>query len=880
MSSLLRVTELNDRYDIDTSTQHDLTWDQLATELTTHKRSPTKNGGAIVFGGFVDGPCTRLGHCTAKCPGKNHRIDDNVTEVSALGLDFDNASEARLLEIRALLKGVQLQHVWYTTHSSTEAQLKIRIVIALSRPVPGADWRRFWDAAVDHVFGSRDIVDGTCANPSRVFYLPCCPEGATPEAEAVEGEPLDVDAVMALAAPEKPVVSVSSVPPKQYPAASSELLAHAREELRKHGPAITDRHNGENEHTRTAWGILVNNLALSEAEAKPLMEEWNATCEPPWDLDELYSGPARPDQSWNGTYGAERDLFESGLIQRLVKAGEASKAEHESKRMEKMTAIKIKLATKEEELRQAKKNKRPAAEIAQLVVEKDALKAELADEAEGEAESCDYNEMASKYADATKHAGILTIRRRDKQWYAWLADKNVYRKTTDEQVEADLRNHFKLKRMNAAKEVHNALKAIPGVLIEQAELGTWISGNAPDMLKTVVLPNGFLDLPSGKILPASPEYFAEHTLDVRFDPSAPMPRLWLQFLAGVFEIPGQPGTVDQQQIDALQEWFGLQLVPDTKYQKAAFLYGLTRAGKGTIQRVLTALLGIRSVCSPKLKQLADTFGLTSAVGKLAAIIGDVRLSKTDVEMIVEPLLATVGEDLQEVNRKFVRDNLITKLSARLTIAANGYPEFDDPSGSIAARMLIFVFKNSFAGREDPDLLKKLLPELPGILNWAIAGWKRLDARGHFVQPKTGENALKDFARTTSPAAAWIKERCEPTRVEAEEAETKAAYRSFYNWWRERSDESPMADSKFGQALKAKGIESKQRRLIDPKTGKKTDERARFYVGLKLKVKTDEDETENGNSNFLGSRIETELAKRGEFLQLPSPSQATSQVRHG
>ena len=54
------------------------------------------------------------------------------------------------------------------------------------------------------------------------------------------------------------------------------------------------------------------------------------------------------------------------------------------------------------------------------------------------------------------------------------------------------------------------------------------------------------------------------------------------------------------------------------------------------------------------------------------------------------------------------------------------------SGALAGRLLVILFQHSFFGREDPGLTDRLMGELPGILNWAIEGYERLQARGHFV----------------------------------------------------------------------------------------------------------------------------------------------------
>lgn len=92
-----------------------------------------------------------------------------------------------------------------------------------------------------------------------------------------------------------------------YPPATPELLASAMQALVKHGPEI--KGVSPQGHTRTAWGILVNDFALSPQEAVPLIRAYNATCNPPWPEDKLFSSPCRASQQWNNPRGQQRDLL-------------------------------------------------------------------------------------------------------------------------------------------------------------------------------------------------------------------------------------------------------------------------------------------------------------------------------------------------------------------------------------------------------------------------------------------------------------------------------------------------------------------------------------------------------------------------------------------
>lgn len=75
------------------------------------------------------------------------------------------------------------------------------------------------------------------------------------------------------------------------------------------------------------------------------------------------------------------------------------------------------------------------------------------------------------------------------------------------------------------------------------------------------------------------------------------------------------------------------------------------------------------------------------------------------------------------------------------------------------RVVLVRMSRTFAGEEDRTLLGKLLRELPGILNWAIDGWQRLNNRGYFSQPETGKDLLDDLQDLASPIRAFVRDFC-------------------------------------------------------------------------------------------------------------------------
>jgi putative DNA primase/helicase len=264
--------------------------------------------------------------------------------------------------------------------------------------------------------------------------------------------------------------------------------------------------------------------------------------------------------------------------------------------------------------------------------------------------------------------------------------------------------------------------------------------------------NGVYNIKTDRMDPHSDRRFNLTVLPFAYDPAAGCPR-WLEFLDEV--LPG-----DREAQDFLAEWFGYVLSGRTDQQKMLSLVGHKRSGKGTVARILEALLGPAGVTSPTINQLGGNFGEQSLIGKKLAVMSDVRWNNGNaVAEAVPVLLAIVGEDSRDVARKN-RDNWHGYLGVRFMMMSNETPNFRDASGALAGRMLQVHFSQSFYGREDTGLTDALRQELPGIFNWAVAGLKRFAQRGRLVPPASGEALADEVRRLASPYQAFIEDFCE------------------------------------------------------------------------------------------------------------------------
>ncbi|MFG2962284.1 phage/plasmid primase, P4 family [Streptomyces sp. NPDC048288] len=262
--------------------------------------------------------------------------------------------------------------------------------------------------------------------------------------------------------------------------------------------------------------------------------------------------------------------------------------------------------------------------------------------------------------------------------------------------------------------------------------------------------NGLLRIRDRALLPHGPHFFNLVSVPFAYDPTASAPT-WERFLAQIW--PNDPDA-----IQAVQEWFGYVLSGRTDQQKILLMVGPSRSGKGTIARVLKQLIGKENLAGPTLAGLGTNFGLSTLVGKPLAVISDARLSGNDNSQVVERLLTISGEDTIDVDRKY-REVWTGKLPTRLMILSNELPYFGDSSGVIARRFVVLNMTVSWLGKEDPTLFDRLITEMPGILNWALDGLARLQAKGRITEPLCSREAVTTMQDTASPTSAFVRERC-------------------------------------------------------------------------------------------------------------------------
>jgi putative DNA primase/helicase len=397
-------------------------------------------------------------------------------------------------------------------------------------------------------------------------------------------------------------------------------------------------------------------------------------------------------------------------------------------------------------------------------------------------------------------------------------------------------------------DLSNALAAAV-LLAPEIDQPTWLDGRESGTLVSVG--NGLLNVETRELIPHSPQFFNYAAVPFDYDKNAQIPQHWYEFLHALW-------PDDQAAADVLGEWFGYVISLRLDLQKIFVMVGPTRGGRGVIARIETALIGKQNVCGPTLSSLKEPFGLQPMVGKSLAIISDARSGGgKDSSIVVERLLSISGEDSLDINRKN-KGYWIGKLGVRVHIISNVLPRFADASSAIVGRLVVLPTKESWLGKEDLDLERKLRGELSGILNWSLDGLERLTNgnKNQFTQLKAAEEAITTMRDLASPVGAFVRDTY--TLKPGSEIKVDTVYTAYGNWCTvggySKSDKS-----KFGRDLLA-AFPSVQR--IRPRDG---DKRYYVYTGLALKTEQDEKGTPSSGPSGPSDKNATRATKSADKM---------------
>lgn len=243
------------------------------------------------------------------------------------------------------------------------------------------------------------------------------------------------------------------------------------------------------------------------------------------------------------------------------------------------------------------------------------------------------------------------------------------------------------------------------------------------------------------------ELYVASRIPVEYDPNAKCPR-WISFLNEI--LPNQI-----KEIMWLQEYIGYCLYRTWDWDKVVMLLGDGDNGKSTLLEIVRSLLGKDNCPTIGLYDLCNGRWYQAELYlKLCNI--DADTATKDLENTSRFKTATGGDQI--MGERKGKNPFFFQSHCKHFMSCNTMPYCYDDTDAFYRRWFIIKFFEQFPEgdpRRDPQLLDKLTVELPGILNWALEGLRRLLTNNMFTSPPSTEEIKAEWNRLSNPLYAFI-----------------------------------------------------------------------------------------------------------------------------
>jgi putative DNA primase/helicase len=348
---------------------------------------------------------------------------------------------------------------------------------------------------------------------------------------------------------------------------------------------------------------------------------------------------------------------------------------------------------------------------------------------------------ARDLADTVMQTIVCGFGRPDQQLYVY--DNGVWT-VNDGRIEAEVARLLGNRYRSA--HAHNVLDLIrftPSVsVIADRPLAEFIN-----------VPNGMIHWRSGQLLGHDPTYLSTTQLPVEYDPGADCP-VFRKFIAEVLPRDLYEPTADSPGF--IWELIGYAMYSGNPMHVAILLFGQGRNGKGTLIRVLKALLGEHNCSSVALHELIENkFRAATLFRKLANLAGDLDAKWLESTALFKKI---TGNDSIQAEHKYAKPFDFTPWAVPFYSTNKAFGSADSSTGWMK-RWIVVPFPTDFSGHEDRDLDAKLQTdnELRGIMRRGVEALPDLMTRGGFAEPQTLAEAKDDFVTASDSVRAFIDE---------------------------------------------------------------------------------------------------------------------------
>ncbi|MHC2618250.1 hypothetical protein ACVIW2_000282 [Bradyrhizobium huanghuaihaiense] len=347
--------------------------------------------------------------------------------------------------------------------------------------------------------------------------------------------------------------------------------------------------------------------------------------------------------------------------------------------------------------------------------------------------------------------------------------------------------------------------------------------------------SGLIDPMTGVLEAARPDHYCTWRFEVDYDPAATCP-WWETMVADMFGDRDEAENLNL--VGVVQELFGAALI-DKKprgLSKACVFWGNENRAKSGALDVIAGLSGNKPITAP-LGSVDGAHGLMPFTRRAPWVLHEAFNGQWHMSQTVK---AVVTGDPVQIN---IKNGPIMQMVVKAPIfwATNFQPQFREATRAIVSRMIVIEVTREF-DPENPigaaaEAVRQgfakpgefvVATELPGVLNWAMAGLARALKRGSIARTKSIDEAAKAIHDDSNLVAGFLEDCIEydpNSRLRA--ADFCLAHSA---WWLEQNGEDRRlpTNAAIGKNLGAMG---------DNRIGMHREEMrapdARYYCGIAL-----------------------------------------------
>ena len=326
--------------------------------------------------------------------------------------------------------------------------------------------------------------------------------------------------------------------------------------------------------------------------------------------------------------------------------------------------------------------------------------------------------------------------------------------------------------------------------------------------------NGTFLLDQNKLVDYSPDYLQFNKYPFDYDPSAVCPN-FLKFLDQIL-------NHNKPLINFIQQILGYCLSWDVSHQVMFFFYGDGENGKSTLLEVFREIAGHNYTVEHRLEIFNNQRETHLLLGKKLLLAGE--MSENEI-IEAEQLKSAISGETITSNPKYLKPFMF-KSKLKIIVTTNHFPFFKDKSLGMKRRVIVVPF-NAMIPTHQKKLnffQQKLEPELPGIFNFALAGFRKLQ-KGKLVVPRAVKKLSETKFINRDTLSEFVYQKCGLGSAYTVDV---ALFYSMYLKFCKTNGSKPLPKHIVGRKLRTidPSIKRKQRT-----TKKKND--TPYYIGIKL-----------------------------------------------